>query len=81
MSGATKNSEAAFCPRCGGGSGVKDSRPTMFMEKATIRRRRRCRDCGHDFTTYELSEEQVEAFLRDKLRDARRKLMDLAADL
>lgn len=42
------------CPRCNAlGLTCKDSRPNG----ETIRRRRRCLNCGYRFTTYEISAE------------------------
>jgi hypothetical protein len=40
------------CPRCGGNTGVKDSRPNI--EHTSIRRRRNCFDCKFRFSTFEL---------------------------
>lgn len=42
----------APCPKCGGGTLVRDSRWTET--KQSVRRRRSCSDCGLRFTTYEL---------------------------
>lgn len=45
------------CPKCGfENSQVIDSRPTDDL--GSIRRRRKCVDCGHRFTTYERREEK-----------------------
>lgn len=42
------------CPECRAEADVTDSRP---VEGGTgIRRRRKCRDCGYAFTTYEFAE-------------------------
>lgn len=38
------------CPKCGGETGVYETRPTTFNR---FRRRRKCLDCGFRFTTYE----------------------------
>ena len=43
-----------ICPKCGGRSKVKDSRPA---DDGTYRRRE-CLACGHLFTTYEISDVQ-----------------------
>ena len=40
------------CPKCGGGTLVRDSR--WSEPKQSVRRRRSCSDCGLRFTTYEL---------------------------
>ena len=41
------------CPHCDGRMEVKDSRPTSFRGRTSVRRRRHCRKCGHRLTTYE----------------------------
>ena len=41
------------CPVCNGPTGVVDSRPN----DESVRRRRRCFDCGHEFRTIELDED------------------------
>lgn len=41
------------CPKCGGGTGVKDSRPNDA--RSAIRRRRLCAACGNRFTTFEMT--------------------------
>lgn len=47
-------SKGIVCGACGSGQVVvKDTRPTTDM----IRRRRRCLDCGHRFTTFEKTSE------------------------
>lgn len=38
------------CPKCQGGTGVTDSRPSG----EAIRRRRKCYQCGHRMTTMEI---------------------------
>lgn len=35
---------------------VMDSRPTHVNDLPAVRRRRRCKTCGHRFTTFEVSE-------------------------
>lgn len=53
------------CTSCGANTGVIDSRPSLFNEAASIRRRRKCLICGFRFTTYEvISTEAIEAVLR-----------------
>lgn len=46
------------CPKCGGQNRcqVKDSRPSNYHGRPTIRRRRACIKCKYRFTTYELIE-------------------------
>ncbi len=45
------------CPGCGGNCGtVKDSRPNEVYGIPTIRRRRRCDNCGQNTTTFEVPE-------------------------
>lgn len=44
------------------------------LEKRQDRRRRRCKRCGHRFTTYEVSEAELE-----RLRAVEAKARDLAA--
>ena len=64
------------CPKCGGNkSSVVDSR--QAEDGNTIRRRRKCEECQHRFTTYERVEERTlvvvkkdgtrEQFSRDKI--------------
>lgn len=45
------------CPECNGETGVKDSRPGP---ENSIRRRRKCFECEHRFTSFELSKEQIQ---------------------
>lgn len=42
------------CPQCSGRMETKDSRPTDYRGRPSIRRRRRCRRCGWAVTTYEV---------------------------
>lgn len=42
------------CPKCGGTTTVKDSR-----DVGEIKRRRWCDDCGHRFSTYELTQTEL----------------------
>jgi len=49
------------CVQCGSfDTDVKDSRPTM-VHGPGVRRRRCCRKCGLRFTTFELTEEQIQS--------------------
>lgn len=41
------------CMKCGGETQTIDSRP----DDITVRRRRKCKDCGHRFTTFEFAAE------------------------
>lgn len=43
------------CPRCGGETGVKDSRPVTHFGKPSVRRRRYCTECNERFQTVELT--------------------------
>lgn len=55
------------CPKCSRPLGVVDSRPTTFMGEKTVRRRRICETeggCGHRFSTYEISEDNLAGRLR-----------------
>ena len=60
------------CPACGtvGETVVKDSRQIEKMGMSVRHRRRRCLDCDHRWSTFELSEEDF-ARITD-LRDASR---------
>lgn len=50
---ALRGGGASFsCPRCGGSTGVRDSRPNF--DKTAIRRRRECLTCQERFSTYEV---------------------------
>ena len=42
------------CPKCNGPTSVKDSRDYVYQENETTRRRRRCRKCGHRYSTVEI---------------------------
>jgi hypothetical protein len=54
-----------ICPKCSSENiGCKDSRPTGHRGYHAIRRRRACQDCSHRWTTYEISEEDIDG-LRD----------------
>jgi hypothetical protein len=51
------------CPACAStGTEVLDSRGTP---EGWIRRRRRCNNCGHRMTTYEVNAEELEATMRE----------------
>ena len=41
------------CPSCGSRTDVRDSRPTTFRGSPTVRRRRKCPNCGSAFSSYE----------------------------
>ncbi len=45
------------CPFCHGDSIVKDSRPDIYRETYSTRRRRLCIGCNERFTTYEICPE------------------------
>lgn len=48
------------CPACGGNcKAVKDSRPHEIYGNPTIKRRRRCENCGEKVTTFEISEASI----------------------
>ena len=42
------------CPKCKGSTFVKDSRDYVYQNIETTRRRRRCRKCGHRYSTVEI---------------------------
>lgn len=49
------------CPHCDSEeSKVIDSRPQMMGEIPVVYRRRRCQDCSETFTTYEITEQDLE---------------------
>ena len=49
------NEKVGFpCPQCESRMDVKDSRQTNYHHRPSIRRRRRCRECGWSVTTYEI---------------------------
>lgn len=57
------------CPKCGCTShAMKDSRPISKIGIDAIRRRRECRDCKANWTTYEIEADAFEA-LTEKLAD------------
>ena len=60
------------CPSCGAHSEVRDSRPSDALGVHAICRRRHCSN-GHRFTTFEISQEDVEV-----LRGPDPKMMDRA---
>ena len=51
--------ENCSCPH----SDVIDSRKVCVGGNETIRRRRKCRDCEHRWTTYELEESYMKALM------------------
>jgi transcriptional repressor NrdR len=54
------------CPRCDASTSILETRRA---EENAVRRRRRCRKCGHRFTTYERAEpERPEVIKRDGTR-------------
>lgn len=48
---------AVRCPKCGGASSVKNSR--LATESNTVRRRRCCGACDHEWGTYEFDVENL----------------------
>ncbi len=48
------------CPNCGGHTEVKDSRPGAEKYGISIRRRRKCVDCGDKITTLERAKSELE---------------------
>ena len=52
------------CPECGAAEhNVKDSRGRAAHGVSMIRRRRECCDCGHRFTTLEITEKALEEMM------------------
>lgn len=49
------------CPQCGGEARVYNSRPDLLAQIRTVTRHRKCRSCGHRFTTHELPATVIEA--------------------
>ncbi len=49
------------CPRCGGECSVVDSRASRLGDIPTIARRRRCDNCDHRWSTYELAATAIAA--------------------
>lgn len=45
------------CVKCGGYTAVVDSRPTTYRGAHSIRRRRRCKQCGYRVSTFEVVDE------------------------
>ena len=67
--------------KCGNPSQVVDSRPSVFNEIPTLRRRRKCTVCSERFTTYEfdhsgiaLLDEQISTI--KQFRDTFKQLID-----
>lgn len=48
-----------ICPECKSRTRIIDSRPT----NKDVRRRRKCRECGHRFSTIEIRFDEIEAQL------------------
>lgn len=64
------------CPSCGGDMNhVIDSRPAVFLEAGTVRRRRACKACGQRQTTYEVVEDRVDRMKGKILRNLVDRLM------
>lgn len=58
-----------ICVKCKfGTSDVIDSRPSLDSNVRAIRRRRKCRNCGHRFTTYEVSSEMRDAAIESEIK-------------
>lgn len=53
------------CPKCGGATFVKDSRP----DEDTIRRRRECAECKYRFSTVEIDIDYYEKCLKGTVRN------------
>lgn len=53
-----------FCETCGGETMVRDSR--ISTRTQAIRRRRKCLKCGHRFTTYEVTDDDMKQYIRNK---------------
>lgn len=75
-----KTGDGICCPICGSASnGVTDSRPAMLGAAITsIRRRRKCSDCGKRFTTFEVTEvvmERLDAVANDRRIPSRREII------
>ncbi|HEX8835379.1 MAG TPA: hypothetical protein VF748_00455 [Candidatus Acidoferrum sp.] len=47
------------CPLCNKRMDTKDSRPTTFHGKPSVRRRKRCSKCGWVVTTYEVQDDLI----------------------
>jgi hypothetical protein len=70
------------CRQCRGASMVIDSRCARWHGEWIVRRRRRCKSCGHRWTTRELEdqdlpERQDMQLLRSHLQDALQLLLPL----
>jgi transcriptional regulator NrdR family protein len=67
-------SPGVHCPSCGSGrTSVRDTRPRDHV----IWRKRRCRACGENFSTYEFTEAEVPSMQR-RPRDAIQTLRAMA---
>ena len=75
------------CPKCGGTSRVLEARFGVDMGRhfkrvqgiIGNRRRRECPECGHRWTTYELSDREV-AILIGRAMEIRDQIMDVIED-
>lgn len=64
-----------LCPKCGGDTGVVDTRPTA---NNTIRRRRTCIACGHRLTTFETIADSNPGSDAERMLRQAAKLRDIA---
>ena len=62
------------CPKCQAKTAVIDSRP----HKGTVRRRRKCKKCGHRLTTYETTNSK---FVEGENRRLKTKIKELQKDV
>lgn len=64
------------CPTCGGDMmTTKDSRPTTFRGKRSVRRRRQCSQCEEIHTTYEVPAAVVDRIEVELKRDIMLKVL------
>lgn len=55
-----------FCQICGYKTEIIDTRPSVSVKGLdTVRRRHRCLDCGHKFTTIEIDSDLLKKLKRD----------------
>ena len=55
-----------ICPNCGSGqTAIVDSRESGWGGE-TVRRRRRCRECGFRYSTFEITEESYNGLLKQQ---------------
>jgi transcriptional regulator NrdR family protein len=64
-----RRKDSAVSCKCGGLTKVTDSRPA-HVGTYTVRRRRECLTCGHRWTTYEITAEELSQALRGVISDA-----------